>query len=277
MRCAKSLAVIWAVGISLLVLQTAQADEQQAAKKKVLLVGQQRDNHPVTTHEYLPGLRVLEACLKQNPAVEVTVVEAAGPWEEGPDLIRKADAVVLYVAEGAKFISADPRRRDALTQLAARGGGLSALHWGTGTKDAANIEPFVKLFGGCHGGPDRKYQVLEKTELKPADASHPAARGLTPIDTRDEFYYRLKVPQGEPEPKTFLTAKIDGEDQRVGWTWERADGGRSFGFTGLHFHDNWSKPFYRRAVTNGVLWTLKLEIPEEGASVDVDESVFKLK
>jgi type 1 glutamine amidotransferase len=255
---------------------SAHAADPAAPKKKILLVGQQRDNHPVTTHEFLPGLRVLEACLKQNPAVEVTISEAAGAWADGPEQIRKADGVVLYVSEGAKFISADPRRRDALAQLAARGGGLTALHWGTGTKDAQFIEPFVKLFGGCHGGPDRKYQVLETT-LKPVDAEHPAARGLTAIEAHDEFYYRLKTPQGDPAPRTLLAATIDGADERVGWTWERADGGRSFGFTGLHFHENWSKPFYRRAVTNGILWTLKIDIPKEGSPVDIDDAILKLK
>lgn len=255
---------------------SASAADPVVAKKKILLVGQQRDNHPVTTHEFLPGLRVLEACLKQNPAVEVTIAEAAGAWADGPDLIRKSDAVVLYVSEGAKFISTDPRRRDALAQLAARGGGLTALHWGTGCRDAEYIEPFVNLFGGCHGGPDRKYQVLE-TMLKPVDAEHPAARGLTAIEAHDEFYYRLKSPKGEPAPRTLLAATIDGEAQRVGWTWERADGGRSFGFTGLHFHENWAKPFYRRAVTNGVLWTLKLDIPKDGSPVDVDQAILKLK
>jgi hypothetical protein len=253
-----------------------RAADQAPAKKKILLVGQQRDNHPVTTHEFLPGLGVLSACLKQNPAVEVTISEAADGWADGPDLIRKSDGVVLYVSEGAKFIAVDPRRRDALAQLAARGGGLTALHWGTGTKDAQYIESFVNLFGGCHGGPDRKYQVLETT-LKPVDIEHPAARGLTAIEARDEFYYRLKVPKGEPAPRTLLAATIDGADERVGWTWERADGGRSFGFTGLHFHENWSKTFYRRAVTNGVLWTLKVEIPKEGSPVDVDEAILKLK
>jgi type 1 glutamine amidotransferase len=249
---------------------------EPVAKKKILLVGQQRDNHPVTTHEFLPGLGVLAACLQQNPAVAVQIVEAAGAWPDGPDQIRKSDAVVLYLTEGAKFISVDPRRRDALAQLAARGGGLTSLHWATGCRDAQYVEPFVKLFGGCHGGPDRKYQVLETT-LKPADPDHPAARGLSPIEARDEFYYLLKVPKGEPAPRTLLAATIDGADQRVGWTWERADGGRSFGFTGLHFHENWSKPFYRRAVTNGVLWTLKVEIPKEGSPVDVDPALLKLK
>ena len=155
--------------------------------------------------------------------------------------------------------------------------GLTALHWGTGCRDAEYIEPFVKLFGGCHGGPDRKYQVLE-TKLKPADAEHPAARGLTPIEAHDEFYYRLKVPPGRAgAAKRCWPPRSMAKTSASAGLGNATDGGRSFGFTGLHFHENWSKPFYRRAVTNGVLWTLKIEIPKEGSPVDVDEGVLKLK
>ena len=37
-----------------------------AEKKQLLLVGQKRDNHPVTTHEFIPGLRVLAAMLEKT-------------------------------------------------------------------------------------------------------------------------------------------------------------------------------------------------------------------
>ncbi|MBI2823454.1 MAG: ThuA domain-containing protein [Planctomycetia bacterium] len=247
-----------------------------AEKKQLLLLGQKRDNHPPTTHEFMAGLRVLARCLEPISSVEVRAVEVEEPWPEGPDLIRRADGVVLYLSEGAKWLEADPRRLDAVAQLAARGGGLSALHWGIGAKEARHVESFVKLFGGCHGGPDRRYQVVE-TELQVADGQHPVARGLAPLTVRDEFYYRLKAPAGEPAPRTLLTATIDGQAQRVAWTWERADGGRSFGYSGLHFHDNWRHEFYRRLATQGVLWTLKLDIPAAGVPVDVEDEVLKLK
>ena len=50
---------------------------------------------------------------------------------------------------------------------------------------------------------------------------------------------------------------------------ERSDGGRSFGFSGLHFHENWQLPEYRRLVTQGVLWTLDLPIPIGGVDVNL--------
>lgn len=245
-----------------------------AEKKQLLLVGQKRDNHPPTTHEFMAGLRILANVLQMNPTIDVKVVESIEPWLEGPDLIRRADGLVLYVSEGAKWMAADPRRQEAIAQLAARGGGLTALHWGIGCRDPEFVGPFTQLFGACHGGPDRKYQVLD-TRLRP-DPPHAIARGLAPITVRDEFYYRLKRPLGDSQPHPLLTATIDGADETVAIAWDRPDGGRSFGFTGLHYHDNWRQEFYRRLVAQGVLWTVKDEIPEQGVKVDVDAGVFKL-
>ena len=74
-------------------------------------------------------------------------------------------------------------------------------------------------------------------------------------------------PDGSVQP--VLQAQIDGQMETVAWRWERPDGGRSFGFSGLHFHDNWGRAEYRRLVAQGVLWTMKLEIPKDGLAVDV--------
>ncbi|MFM8905816.1 MAG: thioesterase, partial [Verrucomicrobiota bacterium] len=59
-------------------------------------------------------------------------------------------------------------------------------------------------------------------------------------------------------------------------TYERADGGRSFGFVGAHFHDNFADEPFRRLVVNGVLWTLKADIPEGGAPAAVKPADLEL-
>jgi hypothetical protein len=74
-----------------------------------------------------------------------------------------------------------------------------------------------------------------------------------------------------------LQADIDGAKHTVSWAWQRPDGGRSFGFSGLHFHDNWQKPEYRRLVTQAVLWTLDLPAPEGGVNVDVPQELLDRK
>jgi type 1 glutamine amidotransferase len=99
-----------------------------------------------------------------------------------------------------------------------------------------------------------------ETELRIADPAHPVAAGLENFRLRDEFYYQLKLvgpPQGV---RSLLEAAIDGRAETVAWTWERPDGGRSFGFTGLHFHENWNLPQYRKLVAGAVLWTLDLPV-----------------
>ena len=55
--------------------------------------------------------------------------------------------------------------------------------------------------------------------------------------------------------------------QHVAWVYERGDDykkGRGFGFTGLHYHWNWQDDSFRKTVLNGIAYTLKLPIPEDG-------------
>jgi type 1 glutamine amidotransferase len=246
------------------------------APKKVLLVASPPDGHPPTTHEYTAGLDVLAKCLKPVAGIEVTSVKAEGPWKEGPELVERSDVVVLFLSEGAKWLSADEKRLAAFRAHAKRGGGLVVLHWGMGTKDAEPVAAFVELFGGCHGGPDRKYKVLE-TSVSVADPKHPIATGIKDFRVKEEFYYKLKMPKGDHAVKPVLQAQIDNAKETVAWSWERPDGGRSFGFSGLHFHENWKREEYRRLVAQAVLWTAKQPVPEKGLAVELPDSAYLLE
>lgn len=248
----------------------------EPAVKTLLLLGQKPDGHPPGTHEYMPGQRILQDLLGDVPGWKVEVVQADGAWPEGPELIAKADAVVLFVSEGGRWVVEDPRRYDAFAKLAARGGGISGLHWGVGVKDPQKIAPFVQLLGACHGGPDRKFRVIEGSTQVP-DSKHPAVRGVAPTKLRDEFYFALKrEPKASEALVPLITVSIDGVDEMVGWAWQRPDGGRSFGFTGLHFHKSWEKSSYRRLIAQGVLWTMGQEIPAAGVDVQVPTELLVL-
>ncbi len=142
-----------------------------------------------------------------------------------------------------------------------------------GTREAEPIKDFVDLFGGCHGGPDRKYKVL-KTAVTVADAGHPIVHGLDGFTVKDEFYYHLKMAPANAGLTPILRAKIDGEVYSVAWAYERPGGGRAFGFSGLHFHDNWKLPEYRRLVVQGVLWSLGMTIPADGTKIYVDDALL---
>jgi type 1 glutamine amidotransferase len=247
-------------------------------KKQLLLLGQKPDGHPPATHEYMPAQRLLASCLRNVDGLETTIVQADDPWLKGPQLIDRADGVVLFVSEGAKWVSAQPRRLEAFARLAERGGGLVVIHWGMGTRDAANIDTFLKLFGGCHGGPDRKYIVVENADFQIATPSHPVVTGVDPFRVpREEFYYRLKWIKPNKGMTPLVRVPIDGAVETVCWAWQRPDGGRSFGFSGLHFHNNWRHEQYRRLMAQAALWTVGLPIPKNGLPVSVDNKAIDLK
>lgn len=223
--------------------------------RRVLLLGQKPDGHPAGTHEYMAGVKLLATLLGRVEGVQPIVVQADDPWTEGPELLDGADGAVLYLSEGAKWLQQDPERLAAFKRLAERGGGLAVIHWGMGTKDAKYIDEFRKLFGGVHGGPDRRYKVGDFA-VQIADLTHPITRGVGPFDVREEFYYKIKFARPLDRITPLLRVPIENESETVAWALERPDGGRSFGFTGGHFHKNWSRPEYRRLVTQGILWTL---------------------
>jgi type 1 glutamine amidotransferase len=181
----------------------------------------------------------------------------------------------LYGADGAKWIHQDPQRLAALERLAARGGAFVGLHWGIGCRDAQYIENYVKLLGACHGGPDRKFAVVTAT-TEIAAPIHPIMSGVEPVTVEDEFYYRLKFARPNDVVTQLVRVRIEDESHAVAWAWERPDQGRSFGFSGLHFHKNWEQAAYRRMVVQGIVWTLKLPIPKGGLNVDVSADDLQL-
>ena len=150
----------------------------------------------------------------------------------------------------------------------ARGGGLVVLHWAMGTREAQPIDDFLQLFGGCHGGPDRKYQVRGNRgqgRRRRSIPSPPASR----LQDQGRVLLPAQVRQAGRQRPAGAAGQHRWPDGNRGLAWERPDGGRSFGFCGLHFHDNWGRAEYRRLVAQGVLWTMKLEIPKEGLAVEV--------
>lgn len=242
---------------------------------RVLLLGQKRD-HPPGTHEYVAGLRIVEKCLRRVEGLEVAALDVTGPWPDGPARLAQADGIVLYLGEGGKWMQEDPERWKAVQALAARGGAIVGLHWGIGAKDDRYVAGHLAMMGGMHGGSDRKY-VFTETTVTLVAPDHSIARGIEPREFRlnDEYYYRLKfAAEGKVTP--ILQAAIDGRAETCCWAFERPDGGRSFGFGCLHNHEHWRLPWCRRLVCQGILWAMKLPVPEGGLDVAIADEDLKL-
>jgi type 1 glutamine amidotransferase len=249
-----------------------------AAPVKVLFIGQPPD-HPYRAHTYLPDCELIAKWLKQNGDFETVVARG---WPADPHAFGGVAAVVLHDKLGGDVFFA-PAHAAQAQALIDRGIGLVALHWGTGSAEPAAGDSWLKTLGGhfnAQKGGFSHYKV-EASTLRVVDATHPISRGWQDFPVRDEWYYDLRF---HPDAKFVALAKVDGKNYPVGWAYERPDHGRSFGFVGLHFHDNLASEPFRRLVVNGVLWAARVEVPADGAKVameskdlDLPEEFEKLK
>ncbi|HEY1378942.1 MAG TPA: ThuA domain-containing protein [Gemmataceae bacterium] len=237
------------------------------ARAKVLLIGKDRD-HPFTTHEYMTDCELLARCLRQTPGVEAVV---SNGWPADPATLAGVTAIVLYTQKGGNVLFATPARRQA-EELLAKGVGLTAIHWGTGA-DAAAGGPWLKALGGWFQSPSPSRVLIRTAPMRRLDPEHPVCRGWKDYDLREEFYLDLHF---DPKAHAVVGTAIDGKDYPVGWTFERAGGGRSFGFVGGHFHANFGEEPFRKAVVNGILWTAKIEVPAGGAPVAITPKDMEL-
>ena len=84
-----------------------------------------------------------------------------------------------------------------------------------------------------------------------------------------------------PDAKAVVSATLKDrknnvyKNETIGWIYHRKDSsgplgpGRSFGFTGCHFHSNFGIVDFRRMIVNGILWTAGLDVPDKGAPVEL--------
>ena len=237
-------------------------------KTKILLVGKNRD-HPYATHEYMVECRLLAKCLQQTKGIETIV---SNGWPTDPEMLKDVDAIVLYTRNGGDVILSPKARKQVLAMLK-NGVGLTAIHWSTGANNINGPE-YKKILGGWFSRPYAGSRLnTTNTKLLQADGKHPICRGWDEYDLRDEYYLDLKF-QEDIHP--VMQVKLDKKVHTVGWTYKRADGGKSFGFVCGHFHANFGEPKFRKAIVNGILWTADVEVPKTGASVNVTKKDLEL-
>jgi type 1 glutamine amidotransferase len=252
-----------------------------ALTKIVLVAG--RPSHGPGEHEFFAGCAVLMKLLQQTPGVFPVMVRDG--WPRDPKTFENAKAVVFFMDGGGGHPIIQKDHRAVVGGLIDKGVGFVNLHYAV-EYPRRESEHVLAWLGGYYetGFSTNPHWKADFKSLP----DHPIARGVKPFEAQDEWYFNIRfAPQskgvtpilkatppdrvrGTPEAK-----KHPGREEIVAWAVERDKGGRSFGFTGGHFHRNWGDENFRRIVVNAILWTANLEVPKEGARVELDPAELK--
>ena len=265
----------------------------QGAEKEVLLIAGVPSHGP-REHEFRAGCLLLGDCLNKIPGVHAMV--ASNGWPQDVSIFEKADAVFVYCDGGDGHPAIRPERIKLLDRLAAKGVGIGMAHYAVEVPHGAPGLAMLRWTGGFY----ETYWSVNPTWKAHFDSlpKHPVTRGVKPFAIEDEWYYHmLFAPSMEgvtpiltavPSPNTVggddahggnpwaRAAAAKGEPQHVMWLQDRVNGGRGFGFTGGHYHQNWGNNDFRKLVLNAILWTAHVEIPEDGAASSVTPDELKL-
>jgi type 1 glutamine amidotransferase len=236
---------------------------------KVLFIGKQPD-HPYGSHMYLHTCGVLAKCAALTPGVETVVSDG---WPQDAKQLEGIKAIVIYTSPAAEILL-DGGHRDQVDRFLKSGVGLVTIHWAS-TVRKENLERLGPTWLGYLGGTWVSNVGLSfgRSRLKQLDDEHPICRGWQEYEIEDEFYLNPTIDKARP---LLQVRDKNGKDVIVGWTFEREGGGRSFATTLGHPYKNFQDERFRRMIVNGILWAAKLEVPAEGAPVNIGEEALAL-
>lgn len=254
---------------------------------KLVFIGDAGTHGPRGNHEFVAGSILLAKHLHAAYPNVHAVVHSTKSW---PTELSHADAIIVGLNHGQRA-AVDPNLAAAMKN----GAGFAALHFGVEVNKGEAGDRFLDWMGGYF---ETYWSVNPWWEPKFSKfPDHPVARGVKPFSVRDEWYYHMRFVSemkgvtpilsdtppistvrkestgrgGNPE----VFAEVEaGKPQHLAWTYERPTGGRGFGFTGLHRHENLANDSFRRVLLNGIAWSAGLKIPTDGvpsATVDNDE------
>lgn len=270
---------------------TAHAVTPDGRQKLVLIAG--KPSHPPGMHEFRAGTILLENCLKNMPNLLVDRHEMG--WVKDEATFADADAVVIYADGGAKHPAVVEGHLETLRKLIARGVGFGCMHYGVEIVPDQAGKEFQAWLGGHYENQFSCNPIWEASYTQLPE--HPITRGVKPFMTKDEWYFNMRfraafkdgiapAVDGKAVFAPILTATPGdatrdgpyvypkgpyphiqaekGQPETMMWAVEREDGGRAFGFTGGHFHDNWGNDDVRKVVLNALVWVSKAEVPAGG-------------
>jgi hypothetical protein len=239
----------------------------------VLLAGPVKVPDRVGHHDYFGGCRLLAALAEQTTGVQATVVRDG--WPDDESILDSAHALIVYCGGGRKSpILASAPRTERVQRLIDRGVGIVMIHQAvSSTPELASR--MMSWLGGVHVAAEsaRGHWRTEHRQFP----GHPATRGVDAWAAKDGWLNAIRF-VADLHGVTPLVwsgpvhrgSSAGGVAEVVAWAYERADGGRSFCFTGLDAHAAWNAAGVRQLLVNASLWSAGLAIPAAGAPCAID-------
>jgi len=250
-----------------------------ADKRKIVMIGG-APSHGYDTHEHNAGYLLLARYLNQNMPNVHAVVYRNG-WPKDPTAFDNANAITINCDGGGGHMMI-PHLEEVDT-LVKKGVGIGILHYALIVPKGKPGNFLLNWIGGYH----EEYWSVNpfwEADFKSLP-QHPVTRGVKPFKIQDEWYYHMRfakdmanvtpiltaVPpdatrQGRDGPHSgnqYVRARM-GMPEHVAWIYDRPDGGRGFGFTGCHWHQNWANDDFRKIVLNALAWIAGADVPPNG-------------
>lgn len=226
-------------------------------------------------HEYVGGCAVLTDLLRQTPNVAPVL---ALDWPQKAETLAGAKAVVFFFDGAEKHAVLKGDRAKELQKLADAGAGIVQFHQAVDYPKDFGDRARGWAGGAWEKGVGERAHWVEEFKTFP---DHPICRGVTAFKIDDGWLWKIKFADGAKGVTPLLrtwnpkaTTKPEGLQDVVAWAFERPGGGRSFNFTGGHLHASLAQDGYRRFLVNGILWSAGIDIPKDGAKVDLDPKVL---
>ena len=242
-------------------------------------------NHAPGSHEVGAGARLIEHCLESIENREPFAADIIDAWPEDNSSLSGYSTVVFIGDQfPAERMSDSGRIMKDLTKMMKRGCGIVCIHYGVGlnNNDVATDgdHPLLHWMGGYFATRCDHHQSIARiypaAKIEPADESHPISRGWKPFVLRDEPYINnyFGPDNNQMIPGAFAVATSmlppnNPKREIIAWGIERPNSGRGFGVTLPHFYRNWEIEPLRRMILNGIVWTAKEDVPDEGITTSL--------
>ncbi|MFO0881109.1 MAG: ThuA domain-containing protein [Gemmataceae bacterium] len=247
--------------------------------RKIVLVADTDPHGPRGNHEFVAAAVYLARTINAHYPGAYAAVYTKQKW---PKDLDHADAIIVLMNHGGSAVN------PAVKKAMARGAGFMAIHYGVEVNKGDQGEQYKNWLGG-YFEPFWSVNPWWTPDFKEIPR-HPTTQGVKPFAINDEWYYHMRFVDGQKGVAPILAALPPlntiqgggkkasshggnpevwkevsaGKKQVMAWAYERPDGGRGFGFTGLHKHENLGNASMRTLLLNATAWVSKLEVPEGG-------------